>query len=147
MRYHERKLLADLQEIPDGNLDWQTRGVLLVQASLTRGEGSQRVQQKHFEYVRGLSSDRLGAVGNLFCVIGAPYIVGHNADVSKGIANGTLSRLQHVILNESTTIRIVEFENGAKVHAVFASDVKCLLFKHTLSGWITAELFPSLQPG
>ena len=74
-------------------------------------------------------------------------MVGHNADVSKGIANGTLAILVDVILKETASVRIKTLPNNQQLHAVYANDVLCIVFKHQLASWKQTIAFPTLELG
>jgi hypothetical protein len=50
--------------------------------------------ETQIEAIRNLGSKKLGRSGYWYCIVDAPHIVTNNADVSKGVANGTLAFLQ-----------------------------------------------------
>ena len=95
---------------------------------------------------------RLGVVGNLFCAIGALYIVSVNTDVTKGIANGTMCRLVQIHVHNSASVRTKLTETGERIHAVYADEVPCLFFsinyrhldKLYLLGLFRLAVFPLL---
>lgn len=115
-------MLKNLPPINEGDLDWAGRGVILIQANISskKGRESTLMTPKDEEHIRSLAHDRLKAVGNLYAVIGAPYLVKKNADVTKGVANGTLALLQDVLLDGSAKILIVNIGGSRYVHAVYA---------------------------
>lgn len=123
------------------------RGVLLIQASIVKKDRNTKIPSNQKTYIRSLPSTNIGAVGNLFGIIGSAYMVGHNSDVAKGVANGTLSILHDVILKPETVIRIVQVTATLQVHAVFADEVMCAVFKHTLPGWSLRKTFTTLPTG
>jgi hypothetical protein len=126
---------------------WETRGVLLIQASFYVKTRDIELSAEEESNIRNLSDKRLGIVGNLYCVIGSRYIVGKNESVANGIANGTLATLQNVVLQEKAKIRRVRLENGNEVHMVSAADVACLVFRHEIIGWSNSSVFQSLPVG
>lgn len=86
-------------------------------------------------------------VKNLFCAIGAPYMVNTNIDVNKGIANGTIAKFCDIILTSNAQIRIVSLEDGNQAHAVYADEVKCLILRHTIPAQEQTKSFESLPTG
>ena len=149
MHFCEKSLLSRNQHQIDGEeaIDWRTHGVLLIQADVFLGRKKGALSQDDQQRIRNASSKKLDdVVGNLLCVIGAPYLILNNADVSKGIANGTLTYVEDIILHDSATPRLVHLY-GMKVRAVYTKDVKCLIFKHTLGDWAEKKLFPTLPDG
>lgn len=133
LRYFEKRMLDSIDGICSGDLNWRERGVLLVQARISQAECHQKVRPQQENYIRGLDQRRLGLVGNLFCIIGAPYMVNLNTDVSNAVANGTMCNLYDVILREDVRIRIHKIRDGTKVHTVYADEIVCLLFRHQLA--------------
>jgi hypothetical protein len=97
--------------------------------------------------IRNLSAKKIGFPGNLFCITGAPYLVSNNVDVANGVANGTLSWLYDVVIEPTATIRLVTVADDIQVHAVYANDVHCIVFKHKLEAWSATASFPSLPAG
>ena len=97
--------------------------------------------------IRNLNDKRLKTVGNLYCILGAPYIVGKNESVVNGIANGTQALLHSIHLKTSAQPRIVNLQGQKQVHAVYANEVHSLIFQHTTTNWASAATFPSLPLG
>ena len=97
--------------------------------------------------IRNLSAKKIGFPGNLFCITGAPYLVSNNVDVANGVANGTLSWLYDVVIKPTAVIRLVTVADDIQVHAVYANDVHCIVFKHKLEAWSTTASYPSLPAG
>ena len=146
LRYFEHTMLQKRNLDEQTASNWRKSGVLLVQAKITQAEGHHPIQPKHEIYVRNLSSKRLKGAGHLFCVTNAPYMVTTNQDVKKGVANGTLCTLVDVLLKDTATIRVVNM-SGNNVHSVYADEVVCLIFKHSLRTWQNDKSFPSLRTG
>lgn len=147
LRLCVKEMLMQLPFIETGHTDWRIRGVILLQARLSKTSSIEQIPLKQQKYIRKLPSKRLGAVGNLFCIIGAPYMVGTNSDVAKGVANGTLSVLQDVVLRPSCEIRIVNIDQNIQVHAVYADEVQCSIFKHSQAGWSLRPIYDTLPAG
>lgn len=70
-------------------------------------------------------------VSDLYCAIGASYMMGTNVDVTRGIANETVAKLYDIILAPDAQIRIANVENGNQCHAVYATEVTSTIFKHS----------------
>lgn len=146
LRYCESQLLVSLQPIAPFNTDWRSRGVLLIQATITTTRGNQPVSSDLEAHIRDLPAKRLGAAGNLLCVLGCNYIINRNEDVSKGVANGTTAKLLDVILKDQNQIRVVQL-HGHKVHAVFADQIVSLIFHHNSPFWQKSACFTILPIG
>ena len=146
LRFCERELLRKNPVNLNETNSWRTHGVLVIQAKIRKVEGHHPVQHKHEDYVRNLSSKRLSGAGNLFCVLDARYMVTKNQKVSKGVANGTMATLADVVLKENVTVRVINI-SGHFAYAVYAEEVKCLIFKHSLQTWEKDHSFPSLPEG
>lgn len=131
------------------DMDWRSRRILLVQAKLSSSTGSCPITSAQENYVRGMPTKRLTCVGNLYCVLGATYIIRDNVDVEKGVANGTLCTLVDIILRPEPTIRPLSLgiDDHLQVHAVSADDVTCLVFKHRTAPWNTYNLYTTLPTG
>jgi hypothetical protein len=140
-------MLSNLYSIVPGDTDWRSRGVLLIQAKISSGRSRRKLSTEEEESLRKTKSDRLKAVGNLVCVMGSKYLVKSNTDVSKGVANGTFSCLEDIILHQSAKIRVVRISETVSVHAVYADEVKCLILKHRLGNWKKRKLFHKLPTG
>lgn len=147
LRFYETRFLRQLQVVHPENHDWRTRGVLLIQADVCLGRKKGNMTEADQEKIRNASNKRLDVVGNLLCFIGAAYLVNTNAAVSKGVANGTLATLHDVVLKEGVEIRVVNTSGSTPVHAVYARDVRCLVFKHSLGNWAQQSLFRTLPTG
>ena len=147
LKFCEVTMLSNLPLIQRNSTDWRNRGVLLIEASISKSSGHQTVDPNQAEYIRSLGSKRLKAPGNLYCFIGAPYMVTINSDVCKGVANGTDATLEDICLRDSAVIRVAKLDDGTMTHAVYAEDVLCLVFKHTASGWSESLLYPRLDKG
>ena len=145
LHYAERNVISDLPPIYDGDTNWRHRGVLLVQATISAGPNG--VLTDYANNIRKLSTKKIGFPGNLFCINGAPYLVSNNVDVANGVANGTLSWLYDVVLKPTAEIRIVTVDDDIQVHAVYADEVHCIVFKHKLEAWSATAAFPSLPSG
>lgn len=149
IRYSELQLLYTLPPIAPQNSDWRSRGVLVIEATIkwsSKSKNSKPLSHADEEWIRKLSTKRLKGAGKLFCVLNTPYIVNVNEDVGSGIANGTRATLQDIILKDSAAIRVTEI-GGREVHTVYADDVLCLIFKHTIASWLGTTRFPTLPPG
>ena len=147
MRYFERRINDAAGSICPGDFDWRKRGILLVKARITQAEGHQKVRPQQENYIRGLSEKKLGFSGNLVCILGAPYMVTINTDVSKGVANGTMCHLSDVILAEDATICIHQTSDGTQMHSVYSNEIVCLLFHHRLAEFKATHNFNSLPLG
>lgn len=123
----------------------EKRGVLLIQTTISSKGNPFTNQEK--ETIRKIKSNLLKSAGNLYCIRDSAYMVTNNEDISKGIANGTLSWLYDVILKPNATIKVKTLSSGEKVHAVEAVDVRCLIFKHRNASWSSGNIFPSLAEG
>lgn len=146
LRQCERNLLSNISPIMPRDLNWRSRGVLLVESSLTTSNGSNLLSSCQQEFIRNLNNQKLGCVGSLLCVMSSSYMVGSNTDVGKGVANGTLCVLKDVVLCSGCSIRIVKV-GGVEVHAVFSKDVICIIFQHVLDGWKDMSLFKNFPNG
>ncbi|KAK4003752.1 hypothetical protein OUZ56_005507 [Daphnia magna] len=58
-------------------------------------------------------------------------MMGTNVDVTRGIANETVTKLYDIILAPDAQIRIANVENGNQCHAVYATEVTSAIFKHS----------------
>jgi hypothetical protein len=96
LRYCKQRLIQKLPNCTDPN-DLRTHGILLVEVIIKPSKTSNPMTETQIEAIRNLGSKQLGRAGNLYCIVDAPYIVTNNADVSKGVANGTLAFLQDII--------------------------------------------------
>lgn len=149
LEYCEKQMLDDLAPISEIDTDWGHRGVILIQANIstTKLRESTLLIPKEEDRIRILNHRQLKTVGNLYAVIGAPYLVTQNIDVSNGVANGTLSILHDVVLQDNVKPRIVHCGGNRFVHSVYASEVKCLVYKHCLRGLSEERPYPSLPSG
>ena len=149
IRFAEQELLSRLGPIAEAGSSWETRGVLLIQASLTASSRKSNLKptENEEDSIRNLNDKRLKTVGNLYCILGAPYIVGKNESVVNGIANGTQALLHSIHLKNSAQPRIVNLQGHKQVHAVYANEVHSLIFQHTTTNWASAATFPSLPLG
>lgn len=141
------QMLLEQPNIENEEKAWRSRGILLVQARVKRAAKNAVNSKNQNNYIRSLPTKRLGAVGNLFCIIGAHYLVGNNTDVGKGVANGTLSILQDVILRSSANIRIININEAIQVHAVYADEVYAAIYRHEKPGWRERSIFNTLPLG
>ena len=149
IRFAEQELLSRLGPIAEAGSSWETRGILLIQASLTASSRKSNLKptENEEDSIRNLNDKRLKTVGNLYCILGAPYIVGKNESVVNGIANGTQALLHSIHLKTSAQPRIVNLQGHKQVHAVYANEVHSLIFQHTTTNWASAATFPSLPLG
>ena len=147
IRYFVKRINDSAPGICSENLDWRTRGILLIRANITKREKHSIVRPQQENYIRGLSEKRLGFPGNLICIVGAPYMVTLNTDVSKAVANGTMCFLNDVVLRDNAQVRIHKTTDGVEMHSVFADEVYCLLFTHRLAMFKSTLTFESLPPG
>lgn len=146
IKFCTSKILENIQKNPICNDNWRERGIILIQAILLTKHLKNNIPSNQKRYIRSLPSTNIGAVGNLFCLIERAYMVGQNSDFAKGVANGTLFILQDNILKPNTEIRIVPVTKTLQVHAVFADEVMCAIFKHTLPNWTSRKTFSTLPP-
>jgi hypothetical protein len=146
LRFYEYTMLQKKELGEKETRSWRQRGVLVIEAKITQAEGHQPIQSKHENYVRKLSSKRLSGAGYLFCIMDAPYMVTRNQAVTKGVANGTIGTLVDILLKDTAVVRVINL-SGNNVHAVYADEVLCLIFKHNLRAWQNDRSFPSLQVG
>lgn len=147
LRFCEQEILRKKPlNLSDTPSNWRTHGVLVIQAKIKKIEGHHAVHHKHEDYVRSLSSKRLKGAGNLLCIKDAPYMMTKNQNVAKGVANGTIATLIDVGLNINAVVRIINL-SGHLVYAVYADEVRCLVFKHSLKTWKKDLSFPSLTQG
>ena len=128
LRYFESGVNAAAQPFTSEHVTWKERGILLIEARISQRRGHQPVRPDHERHIRMRDEKRLGVVGNLFCAIGALYIVSVNTDVTKGIANGTMCRLVQIHVHNSASVRTKLTETGERIHAVYADEVLCLFF-------------------
>ena len=148
MRYYETRINDAAHVIlSESDHDWRKRGILLVQARLSQTEGHQKVRPQQQNYIREMNEKRLGFPGNLVCILGAPYMVTINTDVSKKIANGTMCHLYDIILRNDAAIRIHRTKNGAQMPTVYADEIVCILFHHRLAEFKATHNFDSLPLG
>ena len=140
--------LSGLEPIALHDLNWKARKVLLIQADVKRASGSQPISASNQRSLRRLTIKQLGVVANLFAIPGALYMNLRNDDVVKKIANGTIS-LQSVVLHPGAHIRIVACgeNDDMLVHAVYATEVEALIFKHHVKSFQKEPFFPSLDVG
>ena len=131
------------------DVDWRSRKILLIQADISRGKSGQPLCEKDKRSIRKVSSKRLGATGNLFMILGAKYMNLQNDHVPSKLANGTVGILQSIVLVPSARIRTVALENAitSLVHAVYASEVEALMFKHDTPAFKSSNFFPELPQG
>ena len=147
IRYCESQFLTSLPPILSQQSEWRERGLILVQAKVARTEGHQPIQKEQRDYAGRIASTKMKTVNNLLCTIGAPYMVGTNIDVSKGIANGTIAKFYDIVLVPNAQVRIVTLEDGNQAHAVYADEVNCLILKHTAPAQEKIGSFPNLPLG
>ena len=145
----EQQMLEELPKISKNDTDWSRRGVILIQARLStkKGRDASVLTEKEQDRIRKFRQNRLDAVGNLYAVIGAPYLVRNNVDVPHGVANGTLSTLKNIVLQSHAKIRVVHCGGDRFVHAVYADEVQCFILKHCLGGWKDKTVYSSLPDG
>lgn len=148
LRSCENAILARQASIEIGNKAWRERGVLLVEAAVRKASsGTAQLSIEEQEKIRSIPASKLGVHGNLICVVGASYMVGQNADVAKGIANGTICTLVDVILENDDKITTTVTKEGYHIHTVTATNVKCMIFQHSTKAWQEQLLFNSLPQG
>ncbi|KAI9555071.1 hypothetical protein GHT06_017586 [Daphnia sinensis] len=149
IRFAEQELLSRLGKITESTSTWEKRGVLLIQATVTATSKKFNFNptQDEEEKIRNFNDKQLKTVGNLYGILGNTYVVGKNESVVNGIANGTRAILQSIVLKNTAQIRVLNLEGSKQVHAVFAHDVQCMVFKHTKTSWSTADTFKSLPLG
>lgn len=149
VKYCVQQMLQDLPEIRENDSDWGRRGVILIEARLStkKSRDGDVFTAKEQERIRGLKESRLDAVGSLYAVIGEDYLVKNNIDVPHGVANGTLSTLQNVVLHPTAKIRVVHCGGTSYVHAVYADEVDCMIMKHCLGSWKEKQIYSSLPVG
>jgi hypothetical protein len=82
-------------------------------------------------------------------ILDAKYMNLQNDHVVAKLANGTVGRLQGINLLPAARIRqeAVASAAGAMVHAVYASEVQALIFKHDTQAFKTSNFFPELPAG
>lgn len=146
LRYCIFQIISQKLPINNHDDDWHRRGILLIQANLSRTRNNTLSFQQE-RHIRNLPADKLGAVGNLFLILGAPYMIGQNNDVAHGIANGTVGYLQDVVLQENATVRIVQLTEHLQIHAVYAEEITCAVYKHKIERWSKKSCFPTLPVG
>ena len=129
------------------HLNWRQRGIILIQAKVTRAEGHQIVQTPQIAYAQRVAAKEMKTVSDLYCVIGASYMIGTNVDVTRGIANGTIGKLYDIITKPDAQIRIIKFENGNQCHALYADEIISLIFKHSSTLQQEATSFATLPVG
>nr|CAH0103563.1 unnamed protein product [Daphnia galeata] len=140
MRYYEMRINEPATTIlSESDRDRRKRGILLVQARLWQTEGHQKVRPQQQNFIREMNEKRLGFPGNLVYILGAPYMVTINTDVSKKIAN-----LYNIILRDDAAIRIHWTKHGAQMHTVYADEILCILFHHRLEEFKATHNFDSL---
>jgi hypothetical protein len=93
LRNCEQRLLQKLPNCRNPDY-WRTHDILLVKAIVKPSKTSNPMTETQIEAIRNLGSKKLGRSGYWYCIVDAPHIVTNNADVSKGVANGTLAFLQ-----------------------------------------------------
>ena len=75
-----------IKQLPDidatDELNWRKRETLLIKANITNHRHNKPVDSRHPDYVRKLQEKWLNYVGNLFCIIGAEYMITANIDVA-----------------------------------------------------------------
>ncbi len=113
---------------------------------MARTEGHQSIQPEQIDYAGRCAATKMKTVKDLFCVVGASYMVNTNIDVTKGIANGTIATFYDIILIPSAKIRIISLEDGNEVHSIFADEVKCVILKHTNPAQNKKETLPVCRP-
>lgn len=118
----------------------------MIRAKITKKEKHSNVRPQQENYIRGLSEKRLGFPGNLICIVGAPYMVTLNTNVSKTVANGTMCFLNDVVLRDNAQVGIHKTSDRVEMHVVFADEVYCLLFTHRLAMFKSTFTFDFLPP-
>lgn len=145
--YTEQEILRNKPiDLNDKTNNWEKHGVLVIEAQIMKTEGHQQVEEKHKDFIRTLNSRRLKGAGNLYCMKNAPYMISKNQCVQKGIANGTIATLVDIILKNNVEVRKNSLA-GQMVYAVYADEIRCLLFKHSLETWKSDHSFTSLPEG
>ena len=148
IQYIEQLFLSKLPDIDaTDELNWRQRETLLIKANVTDPRYNTPVDPRHADYVRKLPEKRLTYVGNLFCIIGAKYMITANIDVANGIANGTIAILRNIILKDGVDVSVTNLGQGQAAHSVLASDVECLIFQHAFPQCNTTSAYPTLPPG
>ena len=125
----------------------EDEGSFLVQARLSQTEVHQKTIPNNKITSGEWTEKKLGFPGNLACILGAPYMVTTNTDVSKKIANGTMCRLYDIILRDDAVIRIHRTKGSSQMHTVYADEIVCLLFHHRLAEFKATHNFDSLPLG
>ena len=87
--------------------------------------------------------------GRLFYIRGAPAIINTNFNTEAGIANGTQCVFHAIILKNKAQVKMRRSSGGDSllVPSVMASDVECIIFKHTLERYEKMKLDPRLPAG
>lgn len=146
IRYSTTQLLTNQKTISQSDSDWRSCGVLMIRATVTCAKGRETLNDEQQEYIRNLPAKRLGAAGNLFCILNSDYIINRNEDVSKGIANGTTATFVDVVLKKEIQIQRITLGRHY-VHAVNADQVLSLIFQHKSTTWRQSSTFSTLPEG
>ena len=142
--------IKTIPPIQPGDTDWRARGVLLIQADINKCAGGQPLTE---QAKRGFRNNaRVGKSKiflNLFMILGAEYMNFDNRSVQGKVSNGSVGTLDAVVLKPGARIRTVSLDDGTNVsvHAVYASQVDTLVFKHSIKNFKTLDAFPELGPG
>ncbi len=132
---------------------WFERGCIRVVASLSCPEYPTALNERTRRHVLNLKEQDIKRCGYLDLIVGCPLILTQNVEVSNGLANGTMSTLVDVVLNDRAQISVCPLftnENGQPVyvHCVEASGVDSLILQHSDDVWSKKQhAFPSLPIG
>ncbi len=148
IRYTEHTFLDTLPPISaTDEQNWKKRGTLLVKANVTSIRKDMPITQEKANYVRSLPGKITNYVGNLFCIIGANYMITTNVDVANGVANGAITTLRDIILKTNTTISVTKLDENQIFHYAMASDIECLILEHTFGSCDNSIIYPTVPPG
>ena len=86
--------------------------------------------------------------GYLDVAIGGGSVINANVNTKHGISNGTKCIFAKVDYRQGATVQAYQLtDNGTRIPCVFGAQVKQILFKHTLSGYVDKKICPTLPPG
>lgn len=96
LRYYEDSLLDNLPRIIDVNR--RSRGIMLIKADARPVRKRKNLSDADIKYTRSLPKCKIKCVGNFYTVVGLPFMIRKNIDVSKGIANRIISFLFNIMI-------------------------------------------------
>jgi hypothetical protein len=131
---------------------WADQGALRIKMDFTSDSMTYAFDTKLGKYIRSQTADFFDKKmeGNLDAIIGGPMLVKTNFDVNEGISNGTSATLVTIRLAKLAVPQLNEVIIDNKTYRFFsvkATEVECLILKHTSKTRSKQVFYKTLPPG